>query len=119
MIHWISFIVCGEIEQYFDVMGVPGQVTRTHLQALLESRLIEPYNPTVPEAPPLRLAKVIFYNPKKEYGFLRPDDGSRDILLPRRILNTIGLAEIDEGETLLVESAMEIKGPVATAIAQN
>ncbi|SEW19894.1 Cold shock protein, CspA family [Cognatiyoonia koreensis] len=296
-----SFLVCGDIEQYFDVMGVPGQVTRAHLQALLEARLIEPYNPTVsnviegqsvsittsgelhvelalhdivyfaqmalstpirdqdlaallkevdqktdwsrqrkdqeirekfvkycakedrvfvkippgrenyrnqltlldeiearqvtsgekgkvkwfnvnagygfvtlnstgedaflsltvleqfgfnrletgqaivfksiptsrgpqiteiseidnvevagpelPQAPDLRLAKVVFYNPSKGFGFLRPDDGSRDILLPRRILNAVGLSDINEGETLLVESAMEIKGPVATAIA--
>ena len=70
----------------------------------------------LPQTPEPKLAKVVFYNPSKGFGFVKPDDGSPDIFLPRQILNAIGLSDINEGETLLVESAMEIKGPVATAI---
>lgn len=78
---------------------------------------VEVVGPELPTEPDLKLARVVFYDQSKGFGFLRPDDGGRDILLPRRILNTIGLSNIDEGEALLVESAMEIKGPVATAVA--
>lgn len=70
-----------------------------------------------PQAPKLTRAKVLFYNRTKGYGFLRPEGGGRDILLPRRTLNSVGLSEIDEGEIILVETEMQIRGPVATALA--
>ena len=41
-----SYLTIGEIEGYFEPMGVPAQVTRTNLQQLISFRLIEPYDPT-------------------------------------------------------------------------
>jgi cold shock CspA family protein len=64
----------------------------------------------------LVFGSVIFYNPSKGYGFVRPQDGGRDILLPRRTLNRVGLSEIEESATVLVGIEMEMKGPVATSI---
>ncbi|MEP5757900.1 MAG: hypothetical protein ABJ327_01060 [Litoreibacter sp.] len=64
----------------------------------------------------LMMAKVTFYNAAKGFGFLKPEDGSRDILLPRRTLAQLGLSDIDEGRTVLVEAEMQFKGPVAVAL---
>ncbi|MEE3043906.1 hypothetical protein [Thalassospira sp.] len=64
----------------------------------------------------LQIATVVFYNPSKGYGFLKPASGGQDILLNRRVLNSIGISEIEEGLEVLVEFEMHIKGPVATAI---
>ena len=64
----------------------------------------------------LVLAKVTFYNSVKGFGFLKPDDGGRDILLPRRTLAQLGLNDIEDGRTVLVEAEMQIKGPVAVSI---
>lgn len=80
---------------------------------------VDVQGPNLPQVPELTMATVIFYNSAKGFGFLRPEDGNRDILLRRRVLNSIGLSEIAEGETLLVETEMEIKGPVANAIVLN
>ncbi|MCZ4279581.1 cold shock domain-containing protein [Kiloniella laminariae] len=65
----------------------------------------------------LKTATVIFYDSNKGYGFLKPHDGSRDILIPRRTLNSYGLTELEEGKKVLVEIEMQIKGPVAMALA--
>ena len=66
--------------------------------------------------PKIQMATVIFYNPDKGFGFLKSEEGGRDILLPRRILNSVGLNEIHEGADVLVEVEMDMKGPVATGI---
>ncbi|WP_299736538.1 cold shock domain-containing protein [uncultured Roseobacter sp.] len=64
----------------------------------------------------LSIATVTFYNAAKGFGFLKPEDGGRDILLPRRTLAQLGLNDIEEGRTVLVEAEMQIKGPVAVAL---
>lgn len=63
------------------------------------------------------MATVVFYNSTKGFGFLRPNDGGRDILLPRRTLIRNGLTDISDNTSVLVEVAMEMKGPVAMSIA--
>lgn len=63
------------------------------------------------------VTKVVFYNPIKGFGFLKPEGGGRDILLPRRTLNSIGVNEIEEGTRVLAQIEMQLKGPVAVAIA--
>ena len=64
----------------------------------------------------VQMGTVVFYNSEKGFGFIKPFNGVKDILLPRRVLNSVGLATIDEGTELLVESEMQLKGPVATSI---
>jgi cold shock CspA family protein len=64
----------------------------------------------------LVLAEVLFYDSTKGFGFLKPEDDGRDILLPRRTLAQLGLNDIEAGQTVLVETEMQIKGPVATGI---
>ncbi|QIE43292.1 cold shock domain-containing protein (plasmid) [Rhodobacteraceae bacterium SC52] len=85
----------------------------TELTSVDDIVLVEQTKEPVKE---LVLAKVTFYNSIKGYGFLEPEDGGRDILLPRRTLAQLGLNNIEEGRTVLVETEMQIKGPVAVGI---
>ena len=47
-----SYLTIGEIEGYFEPMGVPAQVTRANLQQLISYRLVSPYDPTEADVRP-------------------------------------------------------------------
>jgi CspA family cold shock protein len=58
---------------------------------------------------------VIFYNGERGYGFVRPDDGSRDVFIHSSAVERAGLKALTEGQRLRfdVESDKKGKGPKA------
>lgn len=61
-------------------------------------------------------AIVVFYLPEKGFGFLKPENGNRDIYISHRVLSTLGVQDIASGTVLQVETEMEIEGPVAKSV---
>ena len=53
--------------------------------------------------------KIKWFDPKKGYGFITPDDGSKDAFLHISALEQAGIASIDEGQAVSYELA-EQKG---------
>ena len=58
---------------------------------------------------------VKFFNNDKGYGFIRPDDGSRDVFVHVSAVTSSGLGTLNEGQrvTFDVEPDKRGKGPKA------
>lgn len=61
--------------------------------------------------------KVKYYNAAKGYGFVTPDDGSKDIFLHVTAVQKSGLAHVAEGMSLSFETQNDTKGRGPQAIA--
>lgn len=48
--------------------------------------------------------KVKWYDPKKGYGFIQPDDGGKDIFVHVSAVNAAGIQGLAEGERVSYES---------------
>lgn len=48
---------------------------------------------------------VLWFNPKKGYGFVKPDDGGADIFIHLADLADSGFAGLDEGERISFQRA--------------
>ena len=59
----------------------------------------------------MRTGKIKWFNPDKGYGFIEPDDKSKDVFLHISALQKIGLTDIKEGEKLSFELA-NVKGKI-------
>ena len=59
----------------------------------------------------MRTGKIKWFNPDKEYGFIEPDDKSKDVFLHVSELAKTGLTDIKEGEKLSFELA-NVKGKI-------
>ena len=61
---------------------------------------------------------VKFFNGEKGYGFIKPDDGGRDIFVHVTAIEEAGLATLAEGQPLSyeVEPDRKGKGPKAVAL---
>ena len=51
--------------------------------------------------------KIKWFNPKKGYGFIVPDDGSKDTFLHVSALQKAGIDTLDEGEAITYNLAEE------------
>tara|TARA_Y100000310_G_scaffold59404_1_gene54758 strand:- start:265 stop:468 length:204 start_codon:yes stop_codon:yes gene_type:complete len=60
--------------------------------------------------------KIKWFNPKKGYGFITPDDGSRDAFLHVSALQKAGIDSLEEGEAVTYELAEERGKQSATDI---
>ncbi len=62
---------------------------------------------------------VKFFNAEKGYGFIKPDDGSRDIFVHITAVEQAGLTTLTEGQliTFEVEPDKKGKGPKAVDLA--
>ena len=58
---------------------------------------------------------VKFFNPEKGYGFIKPDDGGRDIFVHITAVEQANLTTLNEGQrvTFEVEPDKKGKGPKA------
>jgi len=58
---------------------------------------------------------VKFFNTEKGYGFIRPDDGSRDVFVHVSAVTSSGLGTLNEGQRISfeVEPDKRGKGPKA------
>ena len=59
----------------------------------------------------MRTGKIKWFNPDKGYGFIEPDDKSKDVFLHVSELAKTGLTDIEEGEKLSFELA-NVKGKI-------
>ncbi len=61
---------------------------------------------------------VKFFNSEKGYGFIKPDDGGRDIFVHITAVETAGLRSLAEGQRILyeIEPDKKGKGPKAVAL---
>ena len=59
----------------------------------------------------MRTGKIKWFHATKGYGFIEPDDKSKDVFLHVSELQKIGLTDIKEGEKLSFELA-NVKGKI-------
>ncbi len=60
---------------------------------------------------------VKFFNAQKGFGFIQPDDGSKDVFLHVTALERSGIAYVVEGQKLSFELASE-RGKIAASNVQ-
>jgi CspA family cold shock protein len=59
---------------------------------------------------------VKFFDMQKGFGFVTPDDGSRDVFISARVLEHAGIPVLQPRQRVRVESRMGDRGPLATSI---
>jgi len=56
---------------------------------------------------------VKWYNVAKRFGFITPDDGSKDVFVHVSALEQAGLSSLNEGQRVRYELAPDAKGKTA------
>jgi CspA family cold shock protein len=59
---------------------------------------------------------VKWFNEKKGYGFIAPDDGGDDLFVHHSEIKTEGFATLEEGQRVDFEVGQGTKGPCATNV---
>ena len=60
--------------------------------------------------------KIKWFDPKKGYGFITPDDGSKDAFLHISALEKAGISQLEVGQTVSYELAEQRGKQSATEI---
>jgi cold shock protein len=60
--------------------------------------------------------KVKWFDAKKGFGFITPDDGSNDLFVHHSEIKTEGYRTLDEGQGVQFEIGEGKKGPCATNV---
>jgi len=59
---------------------------------------------------------VKWFNGKKGFGFISPDDGGEDLFVHHSEIKTSGYANLEEGQRVQFEVGQGKKGPCATNV---
>jgi CspA family cold shock protein len=59
---------------------------------------------------------VKWFNEKKGFGFIRPDDGSKELFVHHSEIKTEGFATLAEGQKVTFEVGTGKKGPCAVNV---
>ena len=59
---------------------------------------------------------VKFFNAAKGFGFITPDDGTKDIFVPATSITAAGVASLKTGQRVSFESLPDTKGPKAVEL---
>jgi len=62
---------------------------------------------------------VKWFNAQKGYGFIQPDDGSKDVFVHISAVEAAGLGSLQEGQKLSFDLERGQKGKVAAANLKN
>jgi len=57
--------------------------------------------------------KVKWFNPTKGYGFISPNDSTKDVFVHSSAVRDAGLSDLAEGESITFEVEEGAKGPSA------
>jgi len=60
--------------------------------------------------------KVKWFNDAKGYGFITPDDGSKDVFVHHTAIQAQGFRTLQEGEAVEFEITQGQKGPAAANV---
>ncbi len=60
--------------------------------------------------------KVKWFNSKKGFGFIIPDDGGEDLFVHHSEIKTTGYAELKEGQAVQFDVGQGKKGPCAVNV---
>ena len=63
--------------------------------------------------------KIKWFDPKKGYGFITPDDGSKDAFLHISALETAGISQLEVGQAVSYELAEQRGKQSATEITKS
>ncbi|HRD74630.1 MAG TPA: cold-shock protein [Hyphomicrobiaceae bacterium] len=59
---------------------------------------------------------VKFYNDQKGYGFIKPDDGGKDVFVHATALERAGMGPLTEGQKVMFDTATDRRsGKIAVA----
>lgn len=64
----------------------------------------------------MRSGTVKWFDNKKGYGFISPDDGSQDVFVHFSSIQMDGYKTLNEGQSVQFESELGQKGPQATLV---
>lgn len=59
---------------------------------------------------------VKFFNVEKGFGFIKPDDGGRDVFISARTLERAGISMLESNQRVRVATRMGLKGPMADSV---
>lgn len=62
----------------------------------------------------MAIGKVKFFNQTKGFGFIQPDDGSRDVFVHVTALERAGISSLQEGQKVSFEVTNDRGKPAAT-----
>ena len=62
------------------------------------------------------IGTVKFFNTTKGFGFIKPDDGSRDVFVHISAVEKSGLSSLNQGQKVRFEIQADKKGPKAINI---
>jgi CspA family cold shock protein len=68
----------------------------------------------------MQLGTVKFYNDQKGYGFIQPDDGSKDVFVHATALERAGMSALNEGQKVSFDTQEDRKsGKIAVGNIQD
>ena len=62
---------------------------------------------------------VKWFNPDKGFGFITPDDGSKDLFVHQSAISGDGFRSLDEGDNVTFDTEDSDKGPRAANVTKN
>jgi CspA family cold shock protein len=88
-----------------SLASLPGWVTRSSLLELgcLATAETSNFPPYLSKEADVPTGKVKWFNPTKGYGFIQPQDGSRDVFVHISAVERAGLSTLNEGQTVEYE----------------
>ena len=63
--------------------------------------------------------KVKWFNPTKGYGFISPNDSTKDVFVHSSAVKDAGLSGLTEGDAITFEVEEGAKGPAAVNLQKN